>query len=73
MNSCERLSESLTRTGTGSYPLQSCAMSVFLHFCLRVFVYFLNSQVMTTMGMRLTYEDVEEMIEEADSDGTGQV
>ena len=40
MNSCERLSESLTRTGTGSYPLQSCAMSVFLHFCLRVFVYF---------------------------------
>jgi len=40
---------------------------------LRVFVYFLNSQVMTTMGMRLTYEDVEEMIEEADSDGTGQV
>ena len=30
-------------------------------------------QVMTTMGMRLTYEDVEEMIEEADSEGTGQV
>ena len=25
------------------------------------------------MGMRLTYEDVEEMIEEADSEGTGQV
>ena len=30
-------------------------------------------QVMTTMGMRLTEEDVQEMIEEADSDGTGQV
>ena len=28
---------------------------------------------MTTMGMRLTDEDVEEMIEEADSEGTGQV
>ena len=28
---------------------------------------------MTTMGMRLTDEDVEEMIQEADSDGTGQV
>ena len=25
------------------------------------------------MGMRLTDEDVEEMIQEADSDGTGQV
>ena len=25
------------------------------------------------MGMRLTDEDVEEMIEEADSEGTGQV
>ena len=32
-----------------------------------------NLQVMTTMGMRLTEEDVQEMIEEADSDGTGQV
>ena len=28
---------------------------------------------MTTMGMRLTDEDVEEMIEEADNEGTGQV
>ena len=28
---------------------------------------------MTTMGMRLTDEDVEEMIQEADTDGTGQV
>ena len=32
-----------------------------------------NLQVMTTMGMRLTEEDVQEMMEEADSDGTGQV
>ena len=28
---------------------------------------------MTTMGMRLSDQDVEEMMEEADSEGTGQV
>ena len=39
MNNCERLSESLTRTATGSYPLQSCAMSVFQYLLIFVCVY----------------------------------
>ena len=58
MNNCERLSESLTRTATGSYPLQSCAMSVFqyllifvrLFLCICVFVYFYISIFLKLSG-----------------------
>jgi len=46
---------------------------VFTRINLKIYLKYLSLQVMTNLGEKLTDEEVDEMIREADIDGDGQV
>ena len=73
--SCARPSRSLTRTATASSQQQRCErgqQAAELHSSISRWLLQLR-HVMTNLGEKLSDEDVDEMIREADVDGDGQV